>query len=179
MVRAFVALELTGEIQDRLKEAQEKLHGCSARLTLVEPALIHITLKFLGEIAEKDLPRVSAALRSVSFSPFPVTVGAVTVNNPKRPHTVWCRISDGGKGNRLFRQVEEVLAPLGFDRESREFTPHATLARVKVPDPSLFTAIHALDGMSYGDCMIRGMKLKKSTLTPRGPVYEDLLEVAW
>ena len=179
MVRAFVALELTGEIRDRLKEAQENLRGCSARLTLVEPALIHITLKFLGEVAEKDLPQVSAAIRSVSFSPFPVTVGAVTVNNPKRPHTVWCSISDGGEGKKLFRQLEEVLAPLGFERETRGFTPHATLARVKVPDPSLFTVIRALEGTTYGDCMIRGMKLKKSTLTPKGPVYEDLLEVAW
>jgi 2'-5' RNA ligase len=179
MVRAFIALELTDEIKGRLKEVQENLRGCSARLTLVEPALIHITLKFLGEVAEKDLPQVSAALRSVSFLPFPVTVGVVTVNNPKRPHTVWCSISDRGTGEKLFRQVEEVLAPLGFERETRGFTPHATLARVKVPDPSLFTVLHGMDKTSYGDCIIPGMKLKKSTLTPRGPVYEDLLEVAW
>ena len=82
-----------------------------------------------------------------------------------------------GKGKDLFRQVEEVLAPLGFARETRRFTPHATLARVKVPDPSLFTVLRAMDKTDYGDCMISGMKLKKSTLTPRGPVYEDLLEV--
>lgn len=179
MVRAFVALELPDEIKDRLKGAQEKLCTCSARLTIVEPALIHITLWFLGEVAEKDLPQVSAALRSVSFRPFPVTVGTVTVNNPKRPHTVWCTISDGGEGKKLFHQVEEVLMPLGFEREDRGFTPHATLARVKAPDPSLFTVLRAMGGMTYGDCMIRGMKLKKSTLTPRGPVYEDLLEVVW
>jgi 2'-5' RNA ligase len=82
-------------------------------------------------------------------------------------------------GNRLFWQVEEVLAPLGVERETRGFTPHATLARVKVPDPSLFTVLRAMDKTSYGDCMINGMKLKKSTLTPRGPLYEDLLEVVW
>jgi 2'-5' RNA ligase len=179
MVRAFVALELPGEIKDRLKGAQEKLRGCSARMTIVEPALIHITLKFLGEVAENELPRVSAALRSVSFWPFPVTVGTVTVNNPKRPHTVWCTVSDGGEGKKLFQQVEEVLAPLGFEREVRGFTPHATLARVKEPDPSLFTVLRVLDQTTYGNCMIRGMKLKKSILTPRGPVYEDLLEVVW
>ena len=179
MVRAFVALELPGEIKDRLKGVQEKLRGCSARLTIVEPALIHITLKFLGEVAEKDLPQVSAALRSVSFRPFPATVGIVTVNNPKRPHTVWCTISDGGKGKKLFQQVEEVLAPLGFEREARGFTPHATLARVKAPDPSLFTALRAMEDNAYGECVIQGMKLKKSTLTPWGPVYEDLLEVMW
>jgi 2'-5' RNA ligase len=179
MVRAFVALELTDEIKDRLKGAQEKLRGSSARLTLVEPALIHITLKFLGEVAEKDLPSVNDALRSVPSRPFPVTVGTVTVNNPKRPHTVWCAVSDGGEGKKLFRQVEEVLAPFGFERETRGFTPHATLARVKVMDPSLFAILRTLDGVTYGDCMIHGMKLKKSTLTPRGPLYEDLLEVKW
>jgi RNA 2',3'-cyclic 3'-phosphodiesterase len=179
MVRAFVALELTDEIRDRLKEAQEKLRGCSARLTLVDPALIHITLKFLGEVAEKDLPRLCDTLKGISFPPFPVTVGSVTVNNPKRPHTVWCTIHDGGNGKNLFRQIEDALAPLGFERETRGFTPHATLARVKVPDPSLFTVLRTMETTSYGDCLIAGMKLKKSTLTPRGPVYEDLLEVAW
>ena len=179
MVRAFVALELPGEIKNRLKEAQEKFRDCPARLTFVEPALIHITLKFLGEVAEKDLPLVSAALRSISFRPFPATVGTVTVNNPKRPRTVWCTVSEGGEGKKLFQLVEEVLAPLGFGREARGFTPHATLARVKTPDPALFTVLRALEGTAYGDCMIRGMKLKKSTLTPKGPVYEDLLEVVW
>jgi RNA 2',3'-cyclic 3'-phosphodiesterase len=179
MVRAFVALELPEEIRERLKGAQEKIRSCSARLTFVEPALIHITLKFLGEVAEQDLPRVSDAIRSVPFRQFPVTVGAVTVNNPKRPHTVWCSVSDGGEGKRLFHQVEEVLAPLGFERETRGFNPHATLARVKTPDPSLLPVIRTMQGTTYGDCMIRGMKLKKSKLTPQGPVYEDLMEVVW
>ncbi len=73
------------------------------------------------------------ALRSVTFSPFPVTAGKVTVNNPKRPHTVWCAIDDAGKGERLFNLIEDALAPLGFERETRRFTPHATLARVKSP----------------------------------------------
>jgi RNA 2',3'-cyclic 3'-phosphodiesterase len=179
MVRAFVALELTDEIRDRLKEAQEKLRGSSARLTMVDPALIHITLKFLGEVADRDLPRLCDTLKGISFRPFPVTVGSVTVNNPKRPHTVWCTIGDGGNGKNLFRQLEDALAPLGFERETRGFTPHATLARVKEPDPSLFTVLRSMETTSYGDCMIGGMKLKKSTLTPRGPVYEDLLEVMW
>ena len=50
-----------------------------------------------------------------------------------------------GNGKNLFRQVEEVLAPLGFAPETRGFTPHATLARVKEPDPSLFTVLRAME----------------------------------
>ncbi len=179
MVRVFVALELTAEIRERLREAQAVLRGCPGRLTFVEPDLIHITLKFLGEVEEQNLPRLKETLRNIAFRPFPVTIGAVTVNNPKRPHTVWCTIQDEGEGKKLFRQVEEALAPLGFERETREFTPHATLARVKVPHPSLVPVVKGMESKSFGNCMIPGIKLKKSTLTPRGPIYEDLLEVTW
>ena len=179
MVRAFIALDLSQEIRERLKGAQDTLRSCQARLTFVDPQLIHITLRFLGEVAEKDLPRLYDSLRGISFTHFPVTVGTVTVNNPRRPFTVWCTIGDNGRGQELFQKVEECLLPLGFARELRRFTPHATLARVKQPDPSLMNVIRSLDGITYGECVISGMKLKKSTLTPHGPVYDDLLEVVW
>jgi len=179
MVRTFVALELSKDIQDQLAFAQETIRGCKARLTFVDPKNIHITAKFLGEVDEKTLQKVMDALRSVTFSSFPVTAGTVTVNNPKRPHTVWCAIDDAGKGERLFNLVEDALVPLGFERETRRFTPHATLARVKSPHPSLFSTLDSLKDKSYGSCTICGITLKKSTLLPQGPVYEDLLEVKW
>jgi len=179
MVRAFVALELSDEIKDRLREAQETLCGCFARFTFVEPNIIHITVKFLGEVDMRTLPKVMEALRAITFTPFRITAGTVTVNNPNRPHTVWCAINDAGQGEQIFLLIEDALAPYGFERETRRFTPHATIARVKSPDPSLFSALRLLNGKMYGSCTISGLKLKKSTLTPQGPIYEDLLEVKW
>ncbi|MDD5142853.1 RNA 2',3'-cyclic phosphodiesterase [Methanoregula sp.] len=179
MVRTFVALELSETVRGQLKEAQDVLRASSSRLTFVDPSLIHITVKFLGEVDDKMLVRIKDALKLVPFQPFPVSAGNVTVNNPKRPHTVWCAIDDKGNGERLLSLVEDALSPMGFPRESRKFTPHATVARVKYSDPSLFAALDQLKGRSYGECMVSGLKLKKSTLTPRGPVYEDLLEVNW
>ena len=179
MTRAFIALELSNDIKDQLTSAQQTLRGGKARLTFVEPEIIHITVKFLGEVDDKKLQKVMDALTSISFSPFSITAGKVTVNNKKRPHTVWCTIDDAGEGERLFLHIEDALAPLGFTRETRRFTAHATIARVKSMDPSLFSALEILDGNTYGSCRISGMKLKKSTLMPQGPVYEDLLEVKW
>jgi 2'-5' RNA ligase len=179
MVRAFVALELSSEIKEQLAVAQGVLRECRARLTLVEPALIHITTKFLGEVADEKIPAVMDALRRVTAAPFLVSAHRITVNNPSRPHTVWCTIDDAGESGQVFQQIEDALFPLGFARETRRFTPHATVARVKSPDPSLFAAISQLNDRQYGSCMISGIKLKKSTLTPQGPVYEDLLEVKW
>jgi RNA 2',3'-cyclic 3'-phosphodiesterase len=179
MTRAFIALELSNDIKDQLTSAQQTLRGCKARFTFVDPEIIHITVKFLGEVDDKKLRNVMDALTSISFSPFSITAGKVTVNNKKCPHTVWCTIDDAGNGERLFVHIEDALAPLGFARETRRFTAHATIARVKSMDPSLFSALGILDGNSYGSCRISGMKLKKSTLMLKGPVYEDLLEVKW
>jgi 2'-5' RNA ligase len=179
MTRAFIALELSNDIKDQLAIAQQTLRGGKTRLTFVDPELIHITVKFLGEVDDKKLREVLDALAKVSFVPYPVTTGIVTVNNKNRPHTVWCTIQDMGESERLFVLIEDALAPLGFARETRRFTPHATIARVKSFDPSLFTALNTLNAAFYGSCRINGMKLKKSTLLPQGPVYEDLLDVKW
>lgn len=179
MVRAFVALELSKDIQDHLALAQEIIRGCNARLTFVDPKNIHITAKFLGDVEEKTLRNVMDALKSVTFSSFPITAGKVTVNNPKRPHTVWCAIEDAGQAERLFYRIEDALVPLGFKPETRRFTPHATLARIKTLHPSLLSMLNTLNDKSYGSCTISGLKLKKSTLLSQGPIYEDLLEVTW
>jgi 2'-5' RNA ligase len=177
MVRAFVAVELSPDIRDRLGEAQECLRTCGAHLTFVRPEYIHVTMKFLGEVEEKNLPGVIKALKTVTFVPFTASAMTVTVDNPNRPHTVWCTIEDSGESKNLFRLIEDVVEPLGFSRETRRFTPHSTVARIRRPDQSLFTALDKLRTRTYGSCVISGFTLKKSTLTPQGPIYEDLLEV--
>ena len=179
MVRAFIALDLSDEIKRQLASAQQTLRGCRSRFTFVEPKNIHITAKFLGEVEECDLPEVVDALKTIISVPFQVTARKVTVNNPRRPHTVWCTIEDAGESEKVFQQIEDVLEPLGFPRETRPFTPHATIARVKSSDQSLFSALRTLDKISYGSCSINGITLKKSTLLPSGPAYEDLLVMKW
>jgi len=179
MVRAFIALELSEEIRTGLAGAQDILRGSSARLTFVEPDLIHITAKFLGEVEERRLPGIMEALRNILFDPFVVTAGEVTVNNRNRPHTIWSSVNDAGNGQQLLHAIDAALAPLGIEPETRRFTPHATIARVKSFDPSLFPFLKRLEGNSYGSCTVTGLRLKKSTLFPNGPVYEDLLEVNW
>jgi 2'-5' RNA ligase len=149
MVRTFLALELSEDIRQQLTSAQDVLRECRSRLTFVDPSLIHITVKFLGEVDEKDIPKIIDAIKAIRFSPFPVHAGVVTVNSPRSPRTVWCAIGDNREGERLFTLVEDALEPLGFARETRRFTPHATVARVKLFDPSLFRQLDLLKGKTY------------------------------
>jgi 2'-5' RNA ligase len=177
MVRTFIAIDLTPEVRGRMQGPQEKLAGCRARLTLVKPPSIHITLKFLGEIDEKTLALVKEGLSGIRHEPFEVSLGRVTGNPPSSPRVIWAEVRDEGKCRRLFGLVEDALAPLGIPREKRPYTPHATLARVKRPDPSLLPVLKCLEGEEFGSFTVSCIKLKKSTLTPEGPIYEDLLEV--
>jgi 2'-5' RNA ligase len=82
---------------------------------------------------------------------------------------------------RLYAEVESALTPLGFKREKRQFTPHATLARVKHnPEEArmrLRDTIEHLSDVEVGTMDVDTIKLKKSTLTPKGAIYETLKEV--
>jgi 2'-5' RNA ligase len=177
MVRTFIAIDLAPEVRERMRGPQEVLAGGRARLTVVKPPAIHITLKFLGEIDDKTLGRVREALAALRFGPFELSVGGVKGNPPSSPRVIWAEVRDGGGCAGLFSLVEDALAPLGIPRERRAYTPHATLARVKRFDPSLLPTLKSLASEEFGSCPVRSIKLKKSTLTPEGPVYEDLQEV--
>jgi 2'-5' RNA ligase len=179
MVRTFVAIDLTDEIRDEIRAAQQEIRQCRARLTLVDPGIIHITVKFLGEVDEGRIPSVSRALQEIKSEPFNIGVTGIGVNNPGRPRVVWANIRDHGECAALSGRVESALATLGFDREKRKYTPHATIARVREYDPSLLNAIRPYLSRSFGECSVGEFTLKKSTLTPKGPVYENIMEVTW
>ena len=177
MVRVFIAIDLPVAIRGELAKAQESLRGTRARLTFVDPGIIHITLKFLGEIEERRIPELVEAMRSVKFSPYELSIRSVSANNRYRPRVIWGVAEDAGKSAVLNSLIENALEPLGIEREERPFTPHATVARVREFHPSLSGRLEALREFPCGCCRIDRIKLKKSTLTPQGPVYEDIAEV--
>jgi 2'-5' RNA ligase len=179
MVRTFIAIDLPPDMTDRVPPFQEILKQSAARLTLVDPRNIHLTLKFLGEVEEPLLSSIGDALRSLRSYPFSMALNGVAGNPPQAPRVIWCNVQDAGQCARLHARVEEVLAPLGIPRDPRAFTPHVTIARVKRFDPSLLPQVRAVAQTTLGTCRVSGLSFKKSTLTPRGPLYENLAEVRW
>ena len=178
MVRTFVAVDLPEEIRERARESRTTLAESGGRLSIVDPGNLHITVKFLGEVAPETIEAVIEALRAVRAAPFELTVGCAACNSPRRPRVVWCDITDAGESAALARQVDDLLEPLGFTRERRPFRPHVTLARVKEFHPSLLRQVDCMPREPLGRFRVESIKLKKSTLTPRGAIYEDLAEVA-
>ncbi len=179
MVRAFVAVDLPYEIQQAIAALQPALRQSRGRLVLVNPSIIHITIQFLGEVPEDRIPPVAQALGAVRLPAFPLVVRGLAANPRQRPRVVWCTVEDGGGCAALARAVGDALAPLGIVREERPFHPHATVARIKGPAPDIHAVIQGIGAGVLGRCEVRGFSLKKSTLTPGGPVYEDIRRVEW
>ena len=174
-IRAFIAVD----IPDDLKEKIGKLQcGFSEfNIKLVDQSLIHLTLKFLGNVPEDGITSICDALDLVECAPFSADIGEMGVfPNYRRIKVVWI----GAKGNfeKLQNSVESLLCPLGFERENRAFSAHFTIARVKKisnKDQALLSArIKKQSNVNFGKMNVDRIKLKKSTLTPKGPIYEDL-----
>jgi len=177
MVRLFVAIDFPGGIRERLRSPLEILKQSRARLSLVDPEIIHMTLKFIGEVPPERVERIMSALETIRVEPFELRISGIGSNNARQPRVIWCTIEDAGRSAALHDRIEAVLEPLGIPREGRPFRPHATLARVKQYDPSLTAMLRDIPAGDYGSFTLRSWQLKKSTLTPQGPVYETLLEV--
>lgn len=177
MVRAFVAIDLLASLREAFSIVQEPLRQCSGRLSIVDPKLLHITLKFLGELPVDQVVRVSEELKTVTFPPFSISITGISANNPEHPRVIWAVVEDGGKTAALADAVESAIAPLGFSRETRPFRPHITIARVKKYHPDIPRVIAPLSSWDGGRMSVDRIVLKKSILTPQGPVYETISEV--
>jgi len=175
MLRTFIAVELPGRFIPEIERIGSILK--SPGIKLVEPKLVHITMKFLGDIHEDKVEKIASALSQVDCEPFEARVKGVGVfPKPGYIRVVW--LGAEGKFDALHNEVERVLLPFKFEKD-KNFSPHATLARVKQPGgkTELIEKIKKLEDVDLGTIMVESICLKKSTLTPRGPIYENLREI--
>lgn len=157
------------------------LSAIGGDLKPVESENIHLTFKFLGSIAPTKLAEVKSALSLVKFEPFQLEIkGAGAFPNLKRMSVIWIGVGEGWtEAQLIFEQTERLLHKIGFSRETRPFSPHITVARVrsgrKTDEIAAFLG-HLAD-QSFGAIVADRLKLKQSLLSPSGPKYSTLFEV--
>lgn len=179
MVRIFIAIDLPDYIRGRLAEAQWLLKSSDAKLRIVSPENIHITLKFIGEVDDGTLKQIEESLLILDSKPFNITIRDIAGNPPNRPKVIWCNIEDGGSCSDLHSQIESLIIPFGIEKDGRKFKPHATLARVSRFHKSLNEKIAEMSFDDFGNFDASAIVVKKSTLTPQGAIYEDIMEVGF
>ncbi len=180
-VRSFVAIELLDELKRELVGLVDRLRADSPPVARwVDPTNIHLTLKFLGDVAADRLEAVMAALTVAveDFAPFRLEVGGLGVfPNPSRVRVVWVAVSgETGRLPALRRAVDGAMAKLGFPGEPRPFTPHLTLARVgdrARPDDrrAIGRLVAAGEFRAATPLDVDAVHLMRSRLSPGGAVH--------
>lgn len=187
-VRSFIAIELPDELKQELTQLEDRLKLSNQPwVRWVNPYSIHLTLKFLGNVAADRIDQIARSMEEASrgITPFHLEVRELGVfPNLKRVQVAWV----GVKGEvdtvqQLQQRIESGLVPLGFASESRKFTPHLTLARVsnraspnerqrfgELIASSSFEAVHSIE--------VNAISLMKSQLTREGAIHTRIRSVA-
>ena len=179
LVRTFIAVEVKNqEVLKKLIEARNALVATSAGLKPVEDENIHLTLRFIGEIPQVLVRELCNQISRLEYRKFDMHVkGIGAFPSPLRPRVIWAGVEEGSEDlKKLHDMIESIVARLGIPREKEEFVPHITLARVKDQRgiDKLVKLIAEMSGLDFGYTPVDEVYVKKSVLTPRGPIYSNL-----
>jgi 2'-5' RNA ligase len=164
---------LCGALIGQLRESR-------ADVKWVTPANAHLTLKFLGDVDEEKIDeiagKVSAACRGTR--PFKMSLaGLGAFPNGRRPSVIWVGVEEGREFlSDLNEKIEKELEKMGFEREKRKFSPHLTIGRLRRQGQPGDLKDRLTADYRGGDSTVDRVFLMKSTLTPKGPIYEELRE---
>jgi RNA 2',3'-cyclic 3'-phosphodiesterase len=168
MIRLFVALALPDEVAQGLLRLESGVPG--ARWGTREQ--LHLTLRFIGDMDERDAGAIDEALSGLSAPRFTLELKGVGAFGGKNPRALWAGVVPNEALTHLQRKIESAIQRLGFPAEERKYTPHVTLARLRATPASRvmdYLADHAL--YVSGPLEVREFVLFSSRLTPNGSVY--------
>lgn len=181
-IRSFVAIHLNDATRAAIGEAQGKLKASGAKVSWTRPDAMHLTLKFLGDIAAEKVSDFGKALDEVvqNTEPFRLDVrGLGALPRLERPRVIYAGVRDEqGVLAPLAGAVDERMADLGIGRENRDFKAHITLGRVKSPKGigALIDMVRAGAEDDYGSVEVDRVYLMMSELKPAGAEYTVLHE---
>jgi 2'-5' RNA ligase len=185
-MRCFVALEVPDAVRRALGAAQDRLRDAAPRADVrwSDPAKLHLTIRFLGEVTAETAAAVGVAVEAVTARHAPLSLEAVGLGafpGPARPRVLWAGIGGDLRGlGLLAAEVERALVRLGFPLESRPFRPHLTLARVRSPRgvDRVTAAFPSVATRPFGAWTADALTLFRSHLRPAGSLYEPLAHMA-
>lgn len=184
-MRVFVAVETSVATRAALRALRAQLEPAlssprPARVTWVNPDLAHVTLRFVGEVADGLAPALVSALGpAIPIAPFDVRFDRLgSFPGARRPQTIWLGASaDSGLGV-LAGLVNDRLTPLVGPGDARPFRAHVTVARVRDPGGVRWPSILATVAAEATITPVTDVRLMRSALSPRGPIYTELARTA-
>jgi 2'-5' RNA ligase len=179
-VRLFFAINLAGELRERLYRDAASLRAAAPGIVWVQAGLLHFTVKFLGDVAEEAVDGILASVRPAVarhriFALHLAGVGGFP--NFRRLHVVWIGVTDDRSVGAVARDVENACEAHGIPRDERPFSAHLTLGRVKraLPGGEL-RALERVAARLTSDAVVpvTTVDLMVSERTAQGPTHRTV-----
>lgn len=172
MPRLFVAIDLPEEYAPLLENLKDET--LSARWT--PPHQFHLTLRFIGDVEEEKVADIDQALVRVKSSPFTMhAAGVGTFPSKRNPRVLYVSVKESGTLTTLQRDIEDSLQAIGIPQETKPFTPHLTIARLKRNASRLVRAyLRDKEEFTLEPFMVREFFLYQSRLSPQGAIHQRL-----
>jgi len=178
--RGFIAIEV--DAFPKILEFEKRIKDTGAIVKLVEPENVHITLKFLGNVDECQIDEIEKIMKESveSLDPFNIRIkSSGAFPNDEYIRIIWIGIEDSDELRTIATKLDDYLSQIGFKKEKRSFSAHLTIGRVKAAKnkKQLLETIMSYKDIDFGEVHVDSIKLKKSDLTQKGPVYSTIREV--
>jgi RNA 2',3'-cyclic 3'-phosphodiesterase len=181
MKRTFLAIEI--EINNRISDVYKTFLSqlANEKIKWVKPTHFHITLCFLGDTHENEIPKITDILsQSIKHvKQFSIQIaGCGVFPNINNPRVLWFGINQGDQLIGLKDIIDDSIYDQGFPDEKREFHPHLTIGRIKEIKNvnTLKKLIHLYKGEFFAEQTISELVFFESRLSPAGPVYSRISE---
>jgi len=182
-MRLFIALPIPEVLTSALRHAQERLlRAVPEGISTTDLSQAHLTLLFIGERPESELPALKAIVTKIGAEVMPLNLSLTRLSafpSPQDPRIVWAGVSDDqGQLNRITGMLQQEALALGYPIESRDFVPHLTLARSKqVKNRTSLRLFLEREPLRAESCLISRIVLYQSTPTPTGHSYQELSSI--
>lgn len=173
MAQLFLAIDLADELKDRLALLPERLHLRGARV--VPAHQLHLTIRFLGAIADQHLGPLVTATNAAAAAQRPFSVelaGGGSFGPPQHPQVVWVGVRDPSRLQALADDVDAALATLPCAPRDHPFAAHVTLARARGHLRGQLDELRALE--PQGSMEVRRLTLFRSRPGAEGSVYQAI-----
>lgn len=177
-IRSFLAIELDEDLVPKISALQKEFKKTNANIKYVSSQNMHFTLKFFGNIDLDMAEDIADAVERVikNYSSFDLKIrNCGCFPNKNVIKVLWLGLEEGSPIKSLQKDLDKEFKKLGFKKE-KNFISHLTIGRVKSPKnkKEIRSTIEKLENIEIGQMNVSRICLKKSTLTPQGPIYEDI-----
>ena len=177
-IRSFLAIDIDADLLDKIKTVEDEFKKIDANIKYVNIENMHLTLKFFGNIDLNMIDKIQCSVKKVinEHKPFKINIkGSGAFPNTKQIKVIWIGLEENKDLIKLQKNLDNEFNKLGFNLE-RNYKSHLTIGRMKNGKNKnlIQDKIKEYEDYTIGSMTVKKIALKKSTLTPQGPIYENI-----